>query len=100
MKLSINGKIAILADGAKYDVSCSSSGSDASYKTGELGNTHNSGICHTFTSDGRCVSLLKVLLSNVCVYDCAYCINRVSNDIPRTAFTPRELADITINFYK
>lgn len=100
MKLSINDKIAILADGAKYDVSCSSSGSDASYKTGELGNTHNSGICHTFTSDGRCVSLLKVLLSNVCVYDCAYCINRVSNDIPRTAFTPRELADITINFYK
>lgn len=100
MKLTIDDKISILADGAKYDVSCSSSGSESNYKTGELGNTHTSGICHTFTSDGRCVSLLKVLLSNVCIYDCAYCINRVSNDIRRTAFTPRELADITINFYK
>lgn len=100
MKLTIEDKIAILADGAKYDVSCSSSGSDSSYKSGELGNTHQSGICHTFTSDGRCVSLLKVLLTNVCIYDCAYCINRVSNDIRRTAFTPRELADIAINFYK
>jgi len=100
MKLSIQDKIAILAESAKYDVSCSSSGSEHNYKTGELGNTHKSGICHTFTSDGRCVSLLKVLLSNICIYDCAYCINRVSNDIRRTAFTPRELADITINFYK
>ena len=100
MKISLQDKIAILADSAKYDVSCSSSGSDSNYKTGELGNTHKSGICHTFTSDGRCVSLLKVLLSNMCIYDCAYCINRVSNDIKRTAFTPRELADLTINFYK
>lgn len=90
----------ILSDSAKYDVSCSSSGSENNYKTGELGATQNSGICHTFTSDGRCVSLLKVLLTNFCIYDCAYCINRVSNDIPRTAFAPRELADITINFYK
>lgn len=100
MKLSIHDKIGILADSAKFDVSCSSSGSDHNYKTGELGNTHKSGICHSFTSDGRCVSLLKVLLSNICVYDCAYCINRKSNDIKRTAFTPRELADITIAFYK
>lgn len=90
----------ILSDSAKYDVSCSSSGSENNYKTGELGATQNSGICHTFTSDGRCVSLLKVLLTNFCIYDCAYCINRATNDIPRTAFAPRELADITINFYK
>lgn len=100
MKLSTQDKIAILAESAKYDVSCSSSGSENNYKTGELGSTHKSGICHTFTSDGRCVSLLKVLLSNICIYDCAYCINRTSNDIRRTAFTPRELADLTINFYK
>lgn len=100
MKITLQDKIAILADSAKYDVSCSSSGSENNYKTGELGSTHKSGICHTFTSDGRCVSLLKVLLSNICIYDCAYCINRVSNDIKRTAFLPRELADLTLNFYK
>ncbi|ACZ12178.1 putative DNA modification/repair radical SAM protein [Sulfurospirillum deleyianum] len=93
-------KLTLLADSAKYDVSCSSSGSENNYKTGELGCTHNSGICHSFTSDGRCISLLKVLLSNICIYDCAYCINRVSNDTPRTAFSPRELADLTIAFYK
>ena len=93
-------KLTLLADSAKYDVSCSSSGSENNHKTGELGCTHNSGICHSFTSDGRCISLLKVLLSNICIYDCAYCINRVSNDTPRTAFSPRELADLTIAFYK
>ena len=100
MKKSIYEKMQILADSAKYDVSCSSSGSDNNYKTGELGATHNSGICHTFTADGRCVSLLKVLFTNHCIYDCAYCINRKSNEIKRAAFNPRELADITINFYK
>jgi putative DNA modification/repair radical SAM protein len=100
MKTTVHDKLAILADSAKFDVSCSSSGSDNNFKTGELGCTHNSGICHSFTSDGRCVSLLKVLLSNVCIYDCAYCINRTSNDIKRAAFSPRELADLTINFYK
>lgn len=100
MKKDIYTKMQILSDSAKYDVSCSSSGSESNYKTGELGATQNSGICHTFTADGRCVSLLKVLLTNFCLYDCAYCINRVSNDIPRAAFSPRELADITINFYK
>lgn len=100
MKKDIFTKMQILSDSAKYDVSCSSSGSENNYKTGELGATQNSGICHTFTADGRCVSLLKVLLTNFCIYDCAYCINRVSNDIPRAAFSPRELADITINFYK
>lgn len=100
MRKDIYEKMEILADSAKYDVSCSSSGSDSNYKTGELGATHNSGICHTFSTDGRCVSLLKVLLTNYCIYDCAYCINRASNDIKRAAFAPRELADITINFYK
>ncbi len=100
MRKDIYAKMNILADSAKYDVSCSSSGSESNYKTGELGATHSSGICHTFTADGRCVSLLKVLLTNFCLYDCAYCINRVSNDIPRAAFSPRELADLTINFYK
>ncbi|WP_320033851.1 putative DNA modification/repair radical SAM protein [Halarcobacter sp.] len=100
MKKDIFEKMEILADSAKYDVSCSSSGSDNNYKTGQIGATHKSGICHTFTADGRCVSLLKVLLTNFCIYDCAYCINKKSNDIPRAAFAPRELADITINFYK
>ena len=100
MKKDIYEKMEILANSAKYDVSCSSSGVETNYKKGELGATHNNGICHTFTADGRCVSLLKVLLTNICIYDCAYCINRVSNDIPRAVFTPRELADITINFYK
>lgn len=100
MKRDIFEKMEILSDSAKYDVSCSSSGSDSNYKTGQIGAAHKSGICHTFTADGRCVSLLKVLLTNYCIYDCAYCINRVSNDIPRAAFSPRELADITINFYK
>ena len=100
MKTDIYQKMEILSNSAKYDVSCSSSGVETSYKKAELGATHTSGICHTFTPDGRCVSLLKVLLTNICIYDCAYCINRVSNDIPRAVFTPRELADITINFYK
>ncbi len=100
MKKDIYQKMEILSDSAKYDVSCSSSGAEPSHKKGELGATHQSGICHTFTADGRCVSLLKVLLTNHCIYDCAYCINRSSNDIPRAAFSPRELADITINFYK
>ena len=100
MRKDIYEKMEILSNSAKYDVSCSSSGVETNYKKGELGATHTSGICHTYTADGRCVSLLKVLLTNFCIYDCAYCINRVSNDIPRAAFSPRELADITINFYK
>jgi putative DNA modification/repair radical SAM protein len=100
MKTDIYEKMEILANSAKYDVSCSSSGVETNFKKGEIGATHTSGICHTFTPDGRCVSLLKVLLTNICIYDCAYCINRVSNDIPRAVFTPREIADITINFYK
>ena len=92
-------KLAILAEGAKYDVSCASSGVSRKSKGG-IGNSTAAGICHTWSSDGRCVSLLKLLMTNDCIYDCAYCINRVSNDIPRAVFSPRELADITINFYK
>ena len=93
-------KLAILADAAKYDVSCSSSGSKRPNTPGGIGNAHNAGICHTWTDDGRCVSLLKMLLSNDCVYDCVYCVNRRSNDRPRATFTPREVADLTINFYR
>ena len=94
-------KLSILAESAKYDVSCSSSGSVSRSKTkNSIGDIHVSGICHTFTADGRCVSLFKVLMSNECIYDCKYCINKVSNDIKRATFTPEEICDITMNFYK
>ncbi len=93
-------KLRILADAAKYDVSCSSSGSQKRNKNRGLGNSCYSGICHSWADDGRCISLLKILFTNHCIYDCAYCINRVSNAVPRAAFTPDELVDITINFYK
>ena len=84
-------KLQILADAAKYDVACTSSGSSRRGKKGMLGNTEAAGICHSFSSDGRCVSLLKILLSNECIYDCKYCLNRVSNDRVRTTFTPEEI---------
>lgn len=93
-------KLTILADSAKYDVACTSSGSSRKGGAGGIGNTVAAGICHSFASDGRCISLLKVLLSNYCVYDCKYCVNRVSHDVPRAAFTPRELAELTIAFYR
>jgi putative DNA modification/repair radical SAM protein len=93
-------KINILADAAKYDVSCSSSGSRRAPKKGGMGNAVSCGICHSFTVDGRCISLLKILFSNICIYDCAYCINRKSNDIPRTAFKVEELVELTISFYR
>lgn len=98
--MDLHEKLKILSDAAKYDVSCSSSGSNRRNKPGGTGNANACGICHSFTQDGRCISLLKILLTNYCVYDCAYCINRVSNDIPRAAFTPDEVADLTINFYR
>ena len=98
--MDIYEKLAILSDSAKYDVSCSSSGAESNFQEGMIGCNHKSGICHTFTEDGRCVSLLKVLFTNFCIYDCSYCINRQSNDLKRAAFSPRELADLTINFYK
>lgn len=93
-------KLKVLADSAKYDVSCASSGSTRRNTPGGLGNSILRGCCHSFTEDGRCVSLLKVLLSNLCLYDCAYCINRRSNDIPRATFSVRELVDLTIAFYR
>ncbi|WP_132053598.1 putative DNA modification/repair radical SAM protein [Pseudocnuella soli] len=93
-------KLSILADAAKYDVSCSSSGSNRKNENGGLGNAEGMGICHAYTEDGRCVSLLKILLTNHCVYDCAYCVSRKSNDIKRAAFTVQEVVDLTINFYR
>lgn len=94
-------KLKVLAESAKYDVSCSSSGTVRKNKAGGLGNTVGGmGICHSFTEDGRCVSLLKIMLTNFCIYDCAYCINRRSNDIRRATFTVQELVDLTIEFYR
>lgn len=92
-------KLKILADAAKYDVSCASSGVGRKNK-GKIGNSSASGICHTWTSDGRCVSLLKILMTNDCVYDCKYCINRITNNVQRASFTPEEIAALTIEFYR
>lgn len=96
----IKEKLEILADAAKYDVSCSSSGSKRQNKNKGLGDSSGMGICHSYTEDGRCVSLLKILLTNVCIFDCAYCVTRRSNDIKRAAFTVQEVVDLTINFYR
>ncbi len=98
--MEVMDKLTILADAAKYDAACTSSGVVRGGKPGSIGTATNSGCCHTFSADGRCVSLLKVLYTNHCCYDCAYCVNRRSNDVPRTAFTPRELAELTIQFYR
>lgn len=93
-------KLEILTDSAKYDVACTSSGVDKRAAAGGIGSAVSCGICHSFAADGRCISLLKVLMTNVCIYDCQYCVNRRSNDLPRTTFTPRELAELTFNFYR
>ena len=95
-------KLTILSDAAKYDAACTSSGVKRSFQPGKIGNTSSSiaGCCHSFSADGRCITLLKVLMTNCCVYDCKYCVNRRSNDVRRTAFTPRELAELTIGFYR
>ncbi|WP_255481728.1 MULTISPECIES: putative DNA modification/repair radical SAM protein [unclassified Flavobacterium] len=95
----IEEKLMILADAAKYDVSCSSSGSKRK-NVGGIGDASSSGICHTYTEDGRCVSLLKILLTNHCIYDCAFCVSRRSNDVKRAAFTVDEVVDLTMNFYR
>jgi len=100
MPVELLQKLNILSAAAKYDVACTSSGSMRKSTPGTFGNTVSAGICHSFSSDGRCISLLKILMSNCCVYDCAYCVNRVSNDIPRATFTPEEVVDLTINFYR
>ena len=97
--MTIKEKLIILSDSAKYDASCSSSGSSRSNDSG-TGNAAYSGICHSFASDGRCISLLKILMTNSCIFDCKYCINRKSNDVKRAIFTPEEICEITINFYK
>ena len=99
-EMEILDKLKILADSAKYDASCSSSGSNRKNQNNGIGNGSVSGICHSWGADGRCISLLKILLSNSCMYDCKYCINRSSNNVKRATFTPREIADLTIHFYK
>lgn len=98
--LRIHEKLSILADAAKYDVSCSSSGSKRKNKEHGLGDATGMGICHSYTEDGRCVSLLKILLTNYCIFDCSYCVSRKSNDVKRATFTVEEVVDLTINFYR
>ncbi|MDR7855301.1 putative DNA modification/repair radical SAM protein [Tissierella sp.] len=98
--MDILEKLKILSDAAKYDVSCSSSGSDRKNTKDGLGIASSSGICHSWADDGRCISLLKILMTNYCIYDCVYCVNRSSNDLPRATFTPDEIVDLTMNFYK
>ena len=93
-------KLTILTDAAKYDAACTSSGLHRQARRGQMGSTTVAGCCHTFSADGRCVTLLKVLMTNVCAYDCQYCINRRSNDLPRAMFEPRELAELTMEFYR
>lgn len=97
--MELKEKLSILADAAKYDASCSSSGSKRKNNDG-IGNASFSGICHSFSSDGRCISLLKILFTNCCIYDCKYCINRRSNNVKRATFTPEEVCELTINFYR
>ena len=98
--MNLMEKLKILADAAKYDVSCSSSGSTRQGPKGTIGSAAKAGICHSFTADGRCISLLKILMTNNCVYDCAYCLNRRSNDRPRAAFTVDEIVSLTMEFYR
>jgi putative DNA modification/repair radical SAM protein len=98
--VDIEHKLRILADGAKYDASCASSGAKRGGVEGALGSADSGGICHSYTPDGRCVSLLRILLTNYCMYDCVYCVNRVSSDIPRARFTPAEVVNLTLEFYK
>ncbi|MCX7920499.1 MAG: putative DNA modification/repair radical SAM protein [Clostridia bacterium] len=98
--MDLQKKLEILSGAAKYDASCSSSGSSRKNVNGGLGNNQSSGICHSWSDDGRCISLLKILLTNICTYNCVYCVNRATNDIPRASFTPEEIVDLTINFYR
>jgi len=98
--MEVLDKLQILTDAAKYDAACTSSGVDRKGDKSGIGSAVGCGICHSFSADGRCISLLKVLMTNQCMYDCQYCVNRTSNDVPRTTFTPQELADLTISFYR
>lgn len=97
---SLQDKLRILADAAKYDVACTSSGVERSSSSEGIGSTAACGLCHSFAADGRCISLLKILFTNECVFDCKYCINRCSNDVPRASFTPKEVCELTMEFYK
>lgn len=99
-EMTVMEKLGILSDAAKYDVSCSSSGVERKGNGVDMGNCLKAGICHSFAADGRCISLLKILFTNECIYDCKYCINRKSNDVPRATFTPEEVSDLTIQFYR
>ncbi|NBI91792.1 putative DNA modification/repair radical SAM protein [Lachnospiraceae bacterium] len=99
-EMGIKEKLGILTDAAKYDVACTSSGVDRRGDGTGIGNTEKGGICHSFSADGRCISLLKILFTNECIYDCKYCINRKSNDVPRASFTPDEVCELTMGFYK
>ena len=98
--MDVREKLAILADAAKYDASCASSGSKSTRAGSKIGSTEGMGICHSYTPDGRCVSLLKILLTNYCIYDCQYCVNRISSDTPRARFTVDEVVSLTMEFYK
>ncbi len=99
-KISLMDKLKILSDAAKYDVACTSSGTDRAGRRGTVGNCIATGICHSFSADGRCISLLKILFTNECVFDCRYCLNRSSNDVPRASFTPDEVCTLTMEFYR
>ena len=102
-RLDITKKLAILADAAKYDASCASSGAKPRrepVKAGGIGSITGQGICHSYAPDGRCISLLKLLLTNHCIYDCLYCVNRVSSDVQRARFTPEEVVQLTLDFYR
>lgn len=101
-QLSVREKLAVLSDAAKYDASCASSGAAKrnSLKSGGIGSTEGMGICHSYAPDGRCISLLKILLTNFCIYDCSYCVNRSSSNVRRARFTPKEVVDLTLDFYK
>src|SRR6201992_2720595 len=99
--MDLASKLAILADADKYDASCASSGTTKrDSRTGGIGSTDGTGICHSYTPDGRCVSLLKILLTNFCTYDCVFCVNRISSDIRRARFSPEEVVNLTLDFYK
>ncbi len=99
-EMSLMEKLGILTDAAKYDVACTSSGVDRKGNGKSIGNCVKSGICHSFAGDGRCISLLKILLTNECVFDCKYCLNRCSNDVPRATFTPEEVWTLTMESYR
>jgi predicted DNA-binding helix-hairpin-helix protein len=99
--MDLRRKLEILADAAKYDASCASSGTEKrDSRGGGIGSSEGMGICHAYAPDGRCISLLKVLLTNACVFDCAYCINRATSNVPRARFTVRELVELTLHFYR